>query len=183
MKSQTPWQHRLWRAFYDHVAFAYDATLQFADRLHLGNEGRIRRQVIAPLRFPSSARLLEIGCGTAANRLHLPAEFIYIGLDSSLNMLRRARARCARRNLRAHFVQGDAQAIPFQQASMDQVLAMGVLQHVVKPASSLTEMRRVAKPGAKLLIIDERRAASRIFPHLSMSEPLMTFGEYFVTVI
>lgn len=180
MTGQTPWQHRFWRTFYDRVAFAYDAVLHFAHRLRLGSEERIRREIITPLRLPANARMLEIGCGTAANRDSLPAKLVYIGLDSSRNMLRRAIAKCTKQNLRADFIQADARELPLRAGSINLVLAMGVLQHTASPEKAIVEMRRVTASTAQWLVIDELSAAKRILPHLAKNEPV-TFGEYFIT--
>ena len=176
-----PARHRFWRWFYDRAAFAYDAILHAADRLHLGSEGRIHRQILGGLASPARSVVLDLGCGTAASRPYLPTDIHYIGLDISPGMLRRARAKRAEQRWHAHFVQADAQALPFAAKGVDLILAMGVLQHVSTPDSAIGEMLRVAKIGARLLLIDERRAQARILRALNRDNKILQYwGEYFV---
>ncbi len=181
MPTALPPRHRFWRWFYDRAAFAYDAILHLADRLRLGSEGRIRRQVLAGISLSAGSTVLDLGCGTAASRPYLPANIHYIGMDASRGMLRRAAAICAERQLGATFVQADAQALPFATKVTNLILAMGVLQHVDNPPLAIGEILRAAKPGGRLLLIDERRAQSRILPTLKRDDAsFQIMSEYFV---
>jgi SAM-dependent methyltransferase len=85
-------------------------------------------------------RALEIGCG---NGRYLERIDGCIGLDLSSGMLDAARARVGTRPL----VQGDAQALPFADASFDTVLAPMMLYHVPDRAQAAREMHRVLRPG------------------------------------
>jgi ubiquinone/menaquinone biosynthesis C-methylase UbiE len=175
----TPLRHRLWRSFYDRIAFAYDAVLHWADWLRIGSEQRVRREVVAGLYLPAGSYVLDIGCGTAANLEFLPTEIYYLGLDLSVSMLNIAKVKCLQQNRLASLIQADAVALPFRKDFALLVVAMGVLQHVVDPQKGLSEMRRVAHQDAQLLIIDEGHAADRI---LAADEPAHArkIGEYFV---
>ena len=181
MASSAPPRHRFWRWFYDRSAFAYDAILLLADRLRLGSEGPIRSQILAGASLPARSRVLDLGCGTAASRPYLPGDILYVGMDISRGMLRRAKINCAARGQAAHFVQADARALPFVVYSMDLILVMGVLQHVDDPGLAIRETRRVASPQARLLLIDERRAQARL---LQAGQPtnanFQLIGEYFI---
>ena len=64
---------------------------------------------------------------------------------------RKAAAFCRRRGLEAMQL-GDAQALPFDDAGFGLVAATDVLEHVPNPEVALAEMRRVAVPGASLLL-------------------------------
>lgn len=181
MRPVLPIRHRFWRWFYDKTAFAYDSVLTLADRLKLGSEEHIRWQVLTRLDLRPAARVLDLGCGTASSRAFLPADGVYIGLDFSRAMLRRAQAKCAARKLSAAFVQADAQALPFAAQSFELGLGMGVLQHADKPEIVINELRRTAKPGARLLLIDEHRAQARIGSAARRDNvPIQSIGEYFV---
>jgi ubiquinone/menaquinone biosynthesis C-methylase UbiE len=190
-----PRPQRFWRAFYDRVAFAYDATLSLGDILGLGSELRIREELFAKLELPANARVLEIGCGTGANRSHLPATANYLGLDISRQMLRRA---AKKTHPRSSYAQADAIALPVVARCADLLLAMGVLQHIDTPANMLSEIERSAAAGAQVLLVEERRAAKQIaqrIPGGNHSDTLehkissrftwellnkQIFGEYFV---
>lgn len=181
MKIKGSARRRFWRWFYDRTAFAYDATLRLADGLRVGSEERVRSQVIARLELAASARVLELGCGTASNRAYLAGPVDYIGLDISIGMLRRAQAKCKGLQLPASFVQADAQALPFQAEAGDLVVAMGALQHLAEPANAIRGMRRVVKRGGRVLVIDERRAQARVLRGEKHDNVLLsTLGEYFI---
>lgn len=175
------WRHRFWRAFYDRAAFAYDTVLRAGAALRLGSEDRIRREVIAALGLPGGCRVLEIGCGTAANRAYLAGNVRYLGVDISRGMLSRAQRACAAQGLAAQFVQADMAALPLRASCADIVLAMGALQHAADAQGAINEMRRVASPGAEHLIIDERRSQKRLLENRIGDNVLpVNIGEYFV---
>jgi ubiquinone/menaquinone biosynthesis C-methylase UbiE len=159
---KAPFRHRFWRWFYDCTAFANDYILHLADRLHLGSEERIRRQVLAALPVAAGAAVLDLGCGTAGSRPSLPADIRYPGVDSSRTRLLRARTKSASHGWPFHLVQADALALPLRAVSIDLIIAMGVLQHLSHVGMAAGEALRVAKPGARLLLVDERQAQARV---------------------
>jgi ubiquinone/menaquinone biosynthesis C-methylase UbiE len=89
--SPAPLRHRLWRSFYDRIAFAYDDVLDWADRLRISSERRVRAEVIAGLYLPAGAHVIDVGCGTAANFEFLPSGISYVGVDLSAKMLQVAK--------------------------------------------------------------------------------------------
>jgi ubiquinone/menaquinone biosynthesis C-methylase UbiE len=151
-------QSRLWQTFYDRAAFAYDATLRLAHWLQLGNEERIRTEFLSHLQVSPGSLIVDIGCGSGSNRAAFPIDATYLGVDLSFNMLRRAQAKCASHAWPAHFVQGDAEALPVRNQRADMILAMGVLQHLGHPGQALREITRVAKQKARVVLIDEKRS-------------------------
>ncbi len=153
-----PPRERFWRGLYDRTAFAYDATLHLADRLGFGNEERIRREVLARIKVEPGSLVVDVGCGTGASRAAFEPSVNYLGVDISLNMLRRARSKCIKQGWPAHFVQAGIEALPLRGAKADLILAMGVLQHLRNPGLALQEMARVAAGKARLLLIDEQRS-------------------------
>jgi ubiquinone/menaquinone biosynthesis C-methylase UbiE len=154
-------------------------VLGLADRLHIGSEQRVRREVFAGLYLPASAFVVDVGCGTGANSEFLPGDISYVGVDLSANMLRLSKARCVEQSRNPILIQADASTLPLRKDLSPLVIAMGVLQHLTEPQKALAQMHRVASRGAQLLIIDERHAAARILP---ADEPARArrIGEYFV---
>jgi ubiquinone/menaquinone biosynthesis C-methylase UbiE len=108
-------------------------------------------------------RVLDVGIGTgsdlpwirAALPPGLPVEVW--GVDLSAGML----AIC-RRRLRhtpdpsVRLLLADVHALPFPDATFDRVLHVGALNSFRDPAAALAEMARVARPGAPIVIVDER---------------------------
>ena len=88
------------------------------------------------------ARVLDAGCGTGRNLV----EFGGIGVDPSPDAVAAARARGV------EVVQAPVEALPFADASFDLLLATDVLEHVEDDGAALRELRRVAAPGALLLV-------------------------------
>jgi demethylmenaquinone methyltransferase/2-methoxy-6-polyprenyl-1,4-benzoquinol methylase len=177
-----PVSHRFWRWFYDHAAFAYDAILRAGAWLHIGSEERVRREVIGRLRLDDGARVLDLGCGTAANREWIAGKAIYIGVDFSRGMLKRAKQNCFELGLPADFVQADLLALPFPSQSVDVSIAMGVVQHTADCHLVVSEMERVTSSPGKLIVIDEDIAEDRIAAAMDGAGISSTWGEYFCIV-
>lgn len=98
-------------------------------------------------------RVLLAGVGTGLDLPHLPARHRYVGLDLTHAMLRRALPRVGSIDFRA--VQGDAQKLPFAEASFDSAVLHLILAVVPEPARCLAEIGRVVKPGGCVLVFDK----------------------------
>lgn len=102
---------------------------------------------------PAPGMALDIGCGPGQILTKLSArlpEWKFIGIDRSLAMIRRSR----HVPHSVSFLAGDACSLPFAGASLDLVLCNSVLHHIGDPARLFAEIRRVAKPGAAILLRD-----------------------------
>ena len=153
----TDGRNRRSKLIYDLTAAVYDPIVSLGDILGLNTEGRVRRDYIASLEINSGDRVLETAAGTASNLFHLPEQIDYYGLDISFPMLKRAQRKAADANRKAEFIQADGAYIPFRDESMDIVFQMGGLQFMHDPFRAVSEMARVAKPGAQIHVIDELR--------------------------
>ena len=101
-------------------------------------------------RLPPSARILDAGCGTGANLSHVtegPSGPRGFGVDFSFEALRF----CRRRGL-ARFAGGRLERLPFRDATFDAVTCHDVLYAVPDDLAALSELARVAKPGATLYV-------------------------------
>lgn len=126
---------------------------------------------------------LDLCCGTGDLALALArcgAEVV--GLDFSGAMLEIAEKR-RRKNpgppvANLKFIQGDAQQIPFPDRSFDIVTVGYGLRNLTDWEAGLTEMTRVAKSGARLVVLDFGKPPNAIwrtvyFAHLKLSVPLL----------
>jgi len=100
-------------------------------------------------------RLLDIGCGSAlvADRLvDLPIH--YLGLDYGGHHITYASKKYGdrRQRLRASFVNGAAESLPFASGSIDVVVLSEVIEHLVRPELAVWEISRVLRPGGALVL-------------------------------
>ncbi len=139
-----------------------------------------KRRVAELARVTPGARALDLCCGTGDIAFALAQRGADVtGLDFSPQMLEVA----ARRNLKSQisnlkFQQGDAQQLPFAENSFDIVTVGYGLRNLASWERGLEEMRRVARPGARLIVLDFGKPANAVwravyFAHLKMSVPLI----------
>lgn len=145
----------------------------------------IRRDVV-PL---AQGRVFELGCGGGINqRLYDPARVTsFSGLDPGGKLLEYARAEAAAKGWEADIQQGYGEAIPFEDGSFDTVVCTFTLCSVNDHARTLSELRRVLKPGGRFIYAEHGRAPdagvarwqeridpvwSRIFGNCHLSRPV-----------
>lgn len=96
---------------------------------------------------------LDVGCGTGALSAAIIGRCsptLLTGIDPSAGFLATARARIA--DPRAHFEQGDGQALPLARGALDVAVSGLVLNFVGNPGAMLGEMRRVLRPGGTVAL-------------------------------
>ena len=119
---------------------------------------RIAR-VIASLRIPPGARVLELGVGTGLSLSAYPAHCEVAGVDLAQDMLDQA-ADKIRENGWRHISlrQMDALHLEFPSDAFDYVTAFHVVSVVPDAVRMMAEARRVCRPGGKLVIINHFRS-------------------------
>jgi len=105
------------------------------------------------------ATVLDIGCGAGVDSLvagHLAGpDGRVVGLDVTEAMIERSRAHQARLGLaNVTFQVGEAEALPFPDASFDAVISNGVFNLTLNKEKALHEAHRVLKPGGRLMLAD-----------------------------
>src|SRR5262249_44867430 len=112
------------------------------------------------LRVVSAAtgRILEIGIGSGLNLRHYGDGATHvIGLDPSMKLLSMAESAPRRPMLSVELLEGSAEAIPLEDASVETVVSTWTLCTIPDVHRALTEMRRVLRPGGHLLFVEHRR--------------------------
>jgi arsenite methyltransferase len=110
-------------------------------------------------RLQLGERVLDVGSGAGTDSvvaaLMVGAEGAVTGIDMTPEMLEKARAGAAELGLQnVTFVEGEAERLPFGDASFDVVISNGVIDLVPDKDSVFSELHRVLAPGGRLQIAD-----------------------------
>ncbi len=133
---------------YEKLASVYD--LAFGPALHPGRVRAIQRMALQP-----GDRILEVGVGTGINLSMYPRDCDVTGIDFSSSMLEKARERVDRNDVHnARLLQMDAADLKFADDSFDIVYAPYLISVVPDPIKVALEMRRVCRPGGRILILN-----------------------------
>jgi ubiquinone/menaquinone biosynthesis C-methylase UbiE len=95
-----------------------------------------------------------VAIGTGLNLPHYPPDAELTGLELSPAMLAIAWERAVALGEDVDLRTGDAEALPFADASFDTVVCALSLCTIPRPATAIAEMRRVLVPGGRLLLLD-----------------------------
>lgn len=125
--------------------------------------GGARRRRLVPIRerllAAARGRVLEIGIGSGLNLPFYPRDVeAVIGLDPSPSLLARARREATWARSPVELRRSAAEALPLDDQSVDTVVATWTLCSTPDVAAALAEIRRVLKPGGRLLFAEHGRA-------------------------
>ncbi len=138
-------------AMFDGVARGYDRTNAV---LSVGNAALWRIATVRAVDPKSGERVLDIAAGTGTSSAALAKSGAeVIALDFSPGMVEEGR----KRHPDLTFVQGDAMKLPFADGEFDAVTMSFGLRNVQKPQVAIAEMRRVLKPGGRIVICEFSR--------------------------
>ena len=141
---------------YEKLANVYD--LIFGPTLHPGRLVARDRMEIRP-----GTHILEVGVGTGINASLYPRNCHVTGIDLSASMLDKARERVAREGLRnVRLLEMDAAETSFADDTFDIVYAPYLISVVPDPVAVAREMRRVCRPGGRIIVLNHFRSANPI---------------------
>ena len=143
------------RKIYDFHSVFYDATF-----------GRlVRRRIeraIRHMNIGDTDRVLDLGIGTGVSLNFYPDRGRIVGVDLSAGMLREARKKIGERRLsHATVFQADALRLPFADDTFDHVFISHVISVVSDPCLLIREAQRVAKPNARIVIVNHFQSTNR----------------------
>jgi demethylmenaquinone methyltransferase/2-methoxy-6-polyprenyl-1,4-benzoquinol methylase len=133
-------------AMFDEVAPRYDLTNAV---LSMGQDRGWRTATTDALGLTAGERVLDLAAGTATSSAALAKSgALVVGCDFSLGMLKVGRGRGV------DLVAGDALQLPFADASFDAVTIAFGLRNTADIQVTLAEMRRVTKPGGRIVVCE-----------------------------
>lgn len=139
---ETATDHRAVAAFYDEIYYR-NATSSHEPSLHL-------KRLARRLNVRDGEEVLDIACGTGEwlSVVHRLGARV-TGLDISSRAVDLCRVRISD----GRFDVGHAETLPYGERAFDLVTCLGSLEHFVDQPAAIREMRRVLKPGGRILIL------------------------------
>ena len=135
------------RVFYKYLSGVYDRVNPF-----VWNE-TMREEAIDWLDVRRDDRVLDVGCGTGfATEGLLDRTRDVHGLDQSVHQLEQAWAKLGKHDP-VSFYLGDAERLPFRADAFDLAWSSGSIEYWPDPVETLREMRRVVRPGGRVLVV------------------------------
>lgn len=179
-----------------HAAAGYDFLVWLAT---FGRERDLRERMLRLARLEPGEAVLDVGCGTGtlaiAARGRVGQSGEVCALDASPEMIARARKKARRAGVDVSFENAFAQSLPYPDARFDAVLTTIMLHHLPKAARQelAREIRRVLKPGGRVLAIDfaapgpdRKRLLDHIHRrhgHVALEEIVALFGDAGLKVV
>ena len=155
------------RLFYRYLSVVYDRINPF-----IWNE-QMREEAVARLDIEADDRVLDVGCGTGFATEALVRESDHVhGLDQSPHQLARAFEKFGRRG-QVRFCLGDAERLPYAADSFDVVWSSGSIEYWPNPAAALAEIRRVTRPGGRVLVVGPAAPEGRL--RRAIADAIMLF--------
>jgi ubiquinone/menaquinone biosynthesis C-methylase UbiE len=136
-------QKRVW----DKSAPSYDKQIAFFEKIWFGGG----REWVGER---AHGRVLEVAIGTGRSLPHYPPGATVTGIELSPAMFAIARKRAAGLGRDVDFQEGDAEHLPFEDASFDTVVCALALCTIPDPAVAIGEMKRVLASCGRLLLLD-----------------------------
>lgn len=151
---------------FDKVAGRYDSLNTF---FSMGMDRLWRRRLAGAV--SGSKTVLDIATGTgevAIETVDVLPEARVFGVDPSPEMLLLARKKIVSRGLseRISLARSRAEALPFKDGSFDAVTIAFGIRNTVDPALSLSEMRRVLRPGGRAAVLEFAIPRQKLFAPL-----------------
>jgi ubiquinone/menaquinone biosynthesis C-methylase UbiE len=122
--------------------------------------------VDAALPLPAGAVVVDVGCGSGNLTAHVARTArLAIGVDESEGAVRFARSRAGSPGPEA-YVRARGDALPLADASADAAICVEVVEHLTDPLPLLREIRRVLRPGGRLLVTTPNYGRGSLWPLL-----------------
>ncbi len=108
---------------------------------------------LAQCDIPAGTKVLDIACGAGQTALPMARNGCLVtGLDLAGNLVRVARERAQAEGLAVQFDEGDAEELPYEDASFDMVFSLIGAMFAPQPQLVAAEMARVCRPGGRIIM-------------------------------
>lgn len=107
-------------------------------------------------------KILEVGVGTGKNLPFYPSDAEITAIDFSEMMLDRGAQKARKAGMKIVLQQMDVQSLSFEDDTFDTVVATFVFCSVPDPIKGLKEIKRVCKPGGRVLLLEHVLSANRV---------------------
>ena len=148
-------RNRLARGLFAPLGPTYDRA---ASLLSLGQDPRWRRFLVSRVAAGPDSVVLDAATGTAAVAIELVRRYgcRVVGVDQSTEMLDAGRRRVLQAGVedRVELIVGQAEALPFPDASFDALTFTYLLRYVEDPAATMRELARAVRPGGTIAMLE-----------------------------
>lgn len=110
-------------------------------------------EFLARLAVPPGTRMLDVACG--AGQIAIPAAHAGVcvtGVDIAANLIEQARMRAQAEGVAVQFDEGDAEALPYDDASFDLVVSLIGAMFAPQPEHVAAELLRICRPGGRIVM-------------------------------
>ena len=128
--------------------------------LTLGRERAFRERLTDLAGLQPGESVLDVGCGTGTlgitAKRRVGQSGVAVGIDASAEMIERAKRKARDAGVEVRFQTAVVEALPFPDASFNVVFNTLMLHHLPRPVREqcAREMRRVVKPGGRIIAVD-----------------------------
>lgn len=152
-------------AMFDQVAGTYDFLNHL---LSFNRDKKWRRALLQKSKLLPAERVCDLACGTGDLTFEFASRMLggeIVGVDFSEKMLNKAREKLTGREFKTHveFMQGDILNLPFPDEKFEIVTIAFGIRNVANLEQALLEMKRILKPGGKLLILEFSKPPNPLF--------------------
>lgn len=167
LQAENDLRKRVW----NEQAGRFDKQMGFLERRVIGADHR------AWACAQASGETLEVAVGTGLNLPYYAGDLPLTGIDLSHEMLAIARKRAAELGRDVELREADAHELPFEDTSFDSVVCTYSLCGIPDPERAVGEMKRVLRPGGRLVLVDHIRSTSRVLFRLQKGIELLSKRE------